>query len=89
MSSIITNTIIFVGLAALVSLGYFLYLQNQDPVDAISIESAAASQQFVQQIKVLQSIDIDTSLFDQPGFRDLTSYSQPITPVAVGNTNPF
>lgn len=90
MSQIFTNIIVSLGLLALIGFGYFLYSQNGEEYGVTTIDQTAInSQQFIRQIGTLQDLELDTSLFRESDFLTLTSYEEPVVPVAVGNSNPF
>ena len=74
MINSIQNIAIAIGLCAIAFFGYYLYTQNDQTVTTVADRnSELASQQYVQQIRMLQMIDFDTELFADSDFQQLQS----------------
>lgn len=90
----IQNILIFVGLLAVLALGYFLYTQgdiglntaNTDPAVLINERN---TQEFLLQLNQLRAIDLSTDLFVRERFLRLSDYSRPVPALPIGRTNPF
>jgi len=72
-------------------IGYMWYSSSQTPQDAPGAEEAAATfTQSIAQLERLRTIDIDTTIFQDPVFVSLEAPPVPIeAPVTPGRTNPF
>ncbi len=94
MPGLLKNTLLALGLAGVLWLGYVLFLQEDDT--ALTQENAAQAtqasrdaQEFLAVLQDLRGIDFDSSLFDDQKFRQLVDYRVRIQGEPVGRLNPF
>lgn len=95
MNKSITNIIVLIGIVCTAVAGYFLF--SQDSSMFLSSNSSdqqlqqllMSSQLFVERSRTLAEIDMDTTVFDDPVFNSLKSYSPPPSEFQVGRANPF
>ena len=95
MSRFLQNALIFLGLALIVGLGYFLYTQN-NATNLTDTENSAVSMQieletadFLRRLNELKAIQLDDQLFDDPRFDSFMSFTAPLFDQPVGKANPF
>jgi hypothetical protein len=74
--------------------GYFYLSGSSAPASSALVQSSgsdseAVGSQVLSLLNQIQSLNIDTSLFTDPGYQTLRDYSVAIPPVAVGRPNPF
>ena len=76
-----------------VAVGYFYYSgTSSSPSGANLVESSAdqsVGAQVLALLNQIQSLNIDTTLFTDPGYQTLRDYSVAIPAVNVGRANPF
>jgi len=74
-------------------LGYFYFYgssnQSSATLTATSDANAVVGAQVLGLLNQIQSLNIDTTIFTDPGYRTLRDYSVVIPPVNVGRPNPF
>jgi hypothetical protein len=71
-------------------LAYYFY-ENSTPASPVSANDAddTVGTQVLSLLNQIQSLHIDPSIFQDPGYMTLRDYSVVIPPVPVGRTNPF
>lgn len=94
MSGILKNLLFAIGLAAILWLGYTLFLAEDEETlrvenSAGSSEAARDAQEFLAVIQELQQIDFENTLFSDEKFRALIDYRQDVESEAAGRANPF
>ncbi len=95
MSTLTKNLVIILGLATVGFAGYFVFMQQADPVvgfetDAAMLESMLAnSQLFIERRQELETVSINADLFSDERFMSLQSYDRPLTEQPVGRPDPF
>lgn len=95
MNKSFTNIIVLTGIVITAVAGYFLFSQNSSPFlstdtsDQQLQQLFISSQLFVERSRALSEIEMDTTLFDDPVFNSLKSYSPPPDEFTVGRPNPF
>ena len=94
------NFIIIVGTGLLIAAA-FLFLSKADTENpgaaaALSAEtraqlerSAEIEREIIQELRKIQSITFDDSLYEDPSFQNLVDFSRPIESQPVGRANPF
>lgn len=95
MSNLTKNLVIILGLATVGFAAYFVFMKQADP--AISFETNQAmlesmlanSQLFIERRQQLETVSLDTSLFDDERFTSLRSYSRPVEEQLIGRDDPF
>jgi len=90
MSEIIQNIFIIIGFILVAGLGYFMIVQS-DPDERLREYGSpdVVSAQFLRQMNVLQTLELDTSVISNQRFQQLRSYRQPVNPLPIGKDNPF
>lgn len=94
MSPLIKNLLLALVLAAVLYLGYTLFLGGDEGALLTSTagqsgEAAARTQEFLIRLQELQAIRIDDTLFQDPRFNALEDHRQPLIDVPTGRENPF
>jgi hypothetical protein len=88
------NLLIILAVVALAG-GAWVFLNREAANDivtgsvTISDEVLANTQLFMARTALLQSTSINRSLFTNPRFTSLVSYTRPVEDQPVGRTNPF
>lgn len=95
MSSTTKNIVVLLIIALAVFAGYYFLTQDS----ALSLNTASSSQQldellvaaeeFNQRQQTLNSITLDTSIFDSPTFQSLRDFSPQPDEFSVGRPDPF
>lgn len=91
----IKKLIIILSILILLALGYFLFIErNGVSLDILtqgnlSEQLVANSQIFIERGNTLRQTRIDLSLFDDPRFSSLRSYSTPVPGQPIGKQNIF
>ena len=95
MNKSATNIIVILGIIVTVFGAYFLFTQQSsmfltgsDPDDQLQ-QLLISSQLFVERSQTLSEITMDTSIFDDPLFNSLKSFSPKPDEFQVGRPNPF
>lgn len=73
--------------------GYYLFIKK-DATELDLSGSASADlfvdvQKYIERREVLGNVQLDTTLFNEPRFRSLVSFSSEGAPISVGRPNPF
>lgn len=95
MTGFIKNLLVLTVIVLVAVAGYYIYSTQQigqldiDPFNSIEAEVLANTQVFIQRRAVLQAVDLSTELYNDPQFRSLVTYTEPVEPVPVGRDNPF
>lgn len=92
MSSSLQNILVLGGIMILAGLGYFIFVQNgSSELGNTQVENLAAAEtvQFLQRLHELEQMSLDGSIFSDPRFTSLTSFTQPVMPEPYGKANPF
>jgi len=87
------NWIWLVIIIVVAAVGYF-YVNgsgagSSSTLSATSDANAAVGAQVLGLLNQIQSLRIDTTIFNDPGYKTLRDYSVVIPPVNVGRPNPF
>lgn len=88
-----TTTILIVLILAIG--GYYMYAQNKNA--GLSLEGGASltedmvtrTQIFIERRALLDTVKIDTAMFEDPVFRSYKSFSEPVLDEPIGRDNPF
>lgn len=91
MSSIFKNILIFAGLAALAYAGYYFFVLNKDATldTTTSSEGQMLTNEFLQRLNELDSVDLSRAVFDDERFRSLVDFSTTPEEASAGRSNPF
>lgn len=94
MTSLLKNLLIFLAIIATGAIGYYLYTQGNDPSakasnDAINASITLQTESFLKSLNELKTISLDGSIFSDPRFNSLTSYTSPVQAQAIGRPDPF
>lgn len=93
MSSLIQNSVIVLGLLAIVGLGYYLYAQNSsstlDQNTRVSNQVAIETAEFLRRLNELKAMELGTEIFSDPRFASLEYTTTPPPSEPVGRVNPF
>lgn len=95
MSQTLKNLLVFALFISLVVLGYFMFTQRNSGGLAIvggttvSVELLARTRIFIERRAALQSLNLDTSLFTNPAFTSLRSYTSDVPDQSIGRDNIF
>ena len=88
------STIIILALIVAAGAAYFYFEGSPLPQDT-SLQAQSASDadnlgsQVLSLLNQIRSLNIDSSLFKDPGYLTLRDYSVPIPTLGVGRSNPF
>lgn len=95
MNSSLKNIIVLLVILTFAFAGYYIFVQNNNSqVDSISDttvtdEMLAKTSLFIERRAILDSITLDTSVFEDPLFISYRNFTLPIFEQPVGKTNPF
>jgi hypothetical protein len=95
MTETLKNLLILAIFVVLVGLGYYLFTQRDSSVLSfvstadVSPELLAQTSVFIEHRAELEALTLDMSLFTNPAFTSLRSYSSAIPEQTVGRTNIF
>lgn len=93
MKSLLKNIIIFVVLAGIIYFVYTNFFANNDlslNTSSSNNEGEQITREFVMRLNELEQINFSSSIFTDPRFRSLTSFStSPDSSVSSGRPNPF
>ena len=94
MQAFIKNFIIIFGLIALATIGYYLFVvENDANLDTATIAESTRidveSQQFLRKLVEIQGMRISNALFADPAFLSLKNFGEVVTPVELGREDPF
>lgn len=94
MSSLLKNLLLALGLAALLWIGYLVFIEKDEAlVESSNSQSASKAvlqgQEFLARLQELKRIDIDGSIFTDPRFNSLQNFRQGIGEEPTGRDNPF
>lgn len=95
MSKSAKNLIVVLGIITTVFAAYYFFTQEAALVlrttesDRQLEELLVAAQQFTERQRVLDTIEIDTRIFDSPTFQSLRSFSPKPAEYGVGRPDPF
>lgn len=91
--------LVFIIVLVLIAGGVFLYMNGSPSDDAISSLGQAASPESIEAqnsgayvlslLKQVNSLEIDTSIFESVVYKTLVDYTVEIPPQDVGRANPF
>ena len=95
MTQTLKNLLVLAGFIALVALGYYLFTERDSgalsfvtSVD-VSPELLAKTSVFIQHRAELENLKLDTTIFTNPAFTSLRSYTTDIPEQQIGRTNIF
>ena len=89
-TTVIAISIILLGIVA-----YFIFFsggstqQDNGLVTFGNPTTSAANREFVSLFTTLRQINFDTSIFDNPNFKNLKDFSREVTELPTGRDNPF
>ncbi|MCA9361983.1 hypothetical protein KC906_01280 [Candidatus Kaiserbacteria bacterium] len=94
MGKTITNLATVLGLIVIGIGGYYFYNEHNASIDFTTNDATMQAMldnanTFIGYNATLRSIEMNTSLFDDPRFQSLQSYSTPIQEQQVGRSDPF
>jgi hypothetical protein len=95
MSNTAKNLMIVLGILTAAFAGYYFFIQDSSLVvrssesDRQLEQMLVRTQEFVGHRVILDSITLDTSLFQSDEFRNLQSFSPEPSAFQVGRSNPF
>lgn len=93
MTAFVKNGLVLLGLIVVGGLGYYLFVINGSSdlnSDGVRLDEARlASQQFLTNLNVVKSIELDQGLLMDDRFRSLQSFSTPVIPQPSQRQNPF
>ena len=86
------STLLVVGILGLA--GYFIFIQNSVPESSgqneyITADMYTNAQLFIGYRSALETVAIDTSVFDNQLFKSYKNFTQPVNIQPVGRDNPF
>ena len=89
-----TPWIILISVIVIAAIAYFYFTgQTGTPSTSLitdtSSENDIVGSQVLGLLSQIQTLKIDKSFFDDPGFRTLIDYTVPVTQQNVGRQNPF
>lgn len=89
------NTIVIIGVVTVAAAGIYLFTQRQATQlvltsdSGVSAEMLANTQLFIERSTILESLEIDATVLDDPRLTSLRSYTTPVLERPVGRNNPF
>ena len=93
MSSVTKNIVIILGVLTVDFAGYYFSAQKASidtTADDFSLQQMLASTEvFIIRSQELDQMNFDLSVFEDPRFRTLRSFSSPVQEQPVGRTDPF
>ena len=95
MNSSLKNIIVLLVILTFAFVGYYIFVQdNNSQIDSVSDTTVtddmfAKTSLFIERRAVLDSITLDTSVFEDPLFISYRNFTLPIFEEPVGKTNPF
>lgn len=95
MSPFLQNALIFLGLALVVGLGYFIYTQNNATLDvdsqnaAVSMQIELETADFLRRLNELKAIQLSDDLFSDARFNSFMTFTKPLFDQPLGKPNPF
>ena len=95
MTQTLKNLLVLIAFVVLVALGYYLFTQNDSSVLSlvkstdVSPDLLAKTSVFIARRAELEGLALDTSLFTNPSFTSLRSYTTEIPDQTTGRTNIF
>lgn len=95
MSNTLKNIAVTIVFLVLLFAGYYAYQQRDagqldfTQTETVDSNALANAQIFIQRRTVLDSIEFDTSIFDDERFRSFESFTEPVPDLPVGRENPF
>ena len=95
MTQVLKNILVLGAFIAVVVLGYYLFTQRDSTTlsfvkgSDVSPELLAKTSVFIVRRAKLEGLTLDTSMFTDPSFTSLRSYTTEIPEQTVGRTNLF
>lgn len=95
MSNSIINLAIALGLATVAFGGYYIYTQQGGEElfftndERMMQDMLSQTRVFIERRQLLEAVELNTRLFDDPLFRNLEDYSSPLVEPPQGRDNPF
>lgn len=88
------NLILILGIITIAAAGYYFYVKQEGDVSfddnaIVTANMLASTQVFMERRAILESLSVDTSIFENEKFTTLRSFNQPIVERPLGRTNPF
>lgn len=95
MTQTLKNLLVLAGFIAVVGIGYYLFTQQDGAVLSlvkgpdVSAELLSKTSVFIEHRAELENLKLDTTIFANPSFISLRSYTSEIPEQQVGRTNIF
>ncbi|MFW6209929.1 MAG: hypothetical protein ACOC4E_00365 [Patescibacteria group bacterium] len=95
MSNTTINIAIALGLATLAFGAYYLYTQQGGEElfftndERMMQDMLSQTRVFIERRQLLEGVELNVELFDDPRFRNLEDYSTPLVEPPQGRENPF
>ncbi len=95
MNSSLKNIIVLLVILTFAFVGYYIFVQdNNSQIDSISDttvtdEMLAKTSLFIERRAILDSITLDTTVFEDPLFVSYRNFTLPVFEQPIGKTNPF
>ena len=95
MGKTATNFAIALGLITVAFAGYYMFTQQGNGTLSVETNQQATinmlnnTQVFIEHRRALDGVDLDISIFEDPRFRSLRSFTTPIQKQPIGRPDPF
>ena len=94
MTNTLKNLLIILAVITVGYGAYYVYSMRSstavgETTDAEYQAMLARTQAFIARKQELDRMQLDFSVFEDPAFNTLQSYTQPVDPVQAGRSNPF
>lgn len=89
----VKNIIIVFGLLALIALGYYLFVMDDQSLNfsnqQVNSQAQQETQAFLIRLNELKTINLNTEILNDPRFTNRVNYDTPVPILPVGRDNPF
>lgn len=94
MSSSMKNILVILGAFTVAFGGYYMYAQNKNSTletgsSEVTDDILLSTQVFIERRVILDAVQLDVSLFEDPVFRSYQTFALPVRTEPYGRTNPF
>ena len=92
MSPLVRNIAIAFGLAVIATVGYFVFLKEDEAIITESVPTSEAirdSQEFLMRVRQLEQMQLNGKVLKDPRFTSLVDFTLEPEPEDVGRDNPF